>query len=195
MQVIGGETQLLVEQAAGGDEEAQGELLERLRPRVVLWCANRMSDRLRAKTHPEDLAQEVLLALHKALPSLEIRGDRGAFLGWVFKVAENRIRDLANYHGAQKRQTIEPRSFHQTSPSLAAARSEMTEKLLQAMAGLTEDYRQVIQLRKLEELGVEEVAQIMKRSTGATHTLYWRAIEALRGEMRKQGSLPAEFEI
>ena len=32
--------------------------MERLRPRVVLWCANRMSEKLRSKTHPEDMAQE-----------------------------------------------------------------------------------------------------------------------------------------
>ena len=60
------------------------------------------------------------------------------------------------------------------------------------MQELREDYRKVIQLRKLEERDIEEVAELMGRSPGATHTLYWRALEALRTEMKKRGSLPEE---
>ena len=106
--MIGGETQLLVERAAGGDAIAQGDLLERLRPRLVLWCANRMAAALRAKVQPEDVAQEVLLALHKALPAFEARGGRAGFLRWVFRIAENRIRDLVDHHGALTVQDVFP---------------------------------------------------------------------------------------
>ena len=35
-------------------------LLERLRPRLVLWASARMSPGLRAKLEPEDAAQEIL---------------------------------------------------------------------------------------------------------------------------------------
>ncbi|MDJ0973235.1 MAG: RNA polymerase sigma factor [Planctomycetota bacterium] len=191
--MIGGETQLLVERAATGDEEAQGELLERLRPRLVLWCAGRMSKKLRAKVQPEDVAQEVLLALHKALPALDTSGGRKAFLKWVFRVAENRVRDIAGHHGALKRKTVPPRSFAQTSPSLAAARAEMIGELRAALDELPEDYRTVIQLRRLEEREIDDVAAKMDRSPGATHTLYWRAVAALRDQMKKRGTLQADI--
>ena len=186
--MIGGETQLLVERAADGDEGAQGELLERLRPRIVLWCSNRMSQRLRSKLEPEDAAQEVLLALHKALPALDTTGGRGAFFRWVFRVAENRIRDLAKHHDRIKRQTVEPRSFSQTSPSVAAQRAEQITEIRRAMEELPEDYRRVIQLCRLEERSTADVAKEMDRSVGATHTLYWRAVAALRDLMRKRGA-------
>lgn len=191
--MIGGETQLLVERAARGDDEAQGELLERLRPRLVLWCAGRMSQKLRAKVQPEDVAQEVLVALHKALPALDTSGGRRAFLKWVFRVAENRVRDIAGHHGALKRKTVPPRSFAQTSPSVAAARAELIGELRAALDELPSDYREVIQLRRLEEREIGEVAETMGRSTGATHTLYWRAVAALRERMQRRGTIPDDL--
>lgn len=192
MKLVGGETQVLVDQAVGGDQHAKGELLERLRPRLVLWCGARMSQRLQAKAQPDDVTQEVLLALHKALPRFVPRRD-STFLSWVFRIAENRIRDLADYHGALKRKTLEPRSFSQVAPSVLAARAEMTDKVLRAIESLSEDHRQVIQLRALEEQPFDEVARILHRSRGAVNTLYWRALDALRSEMRKQGTMPAEM--
>ncbi len=69
--------------------------LEMERSRLVLWCASRMSQKLRAKVQPEDVTQEVLVALHKALPALDTSGGRRAFLKLVFRVAENRVRDFA----------------------------------------------------------------------------------------------------
>lgn len=194
-QVIGGETQLLVKQAAGGDQEAVGLLLERLRPRLVLWCGSRMSSRLRAKVQPEDVAQEVLIALHKALPGFEVKESREAFLGWVFTIAENRIRDFVDYHEALKRKTIPPRSFSQTSPSIAAARTEAAGRLLVAMDSLSSDYRQVIQLRRLEEREFDQIADVMGRSRGAAHTLYWRAMEALREIVQKDENMPTDMSL
>ena len=193
--MIGKETQLLVERAVAGDDAAVGELLEHLRPRIVLWCARRMSPKLRSKVEPEDAAQEVLLALHKALPSFNAAGGRRAFLGWVFTIANNRIRDLVDHHGALKRKTVIPRSFHQTSPSMAAGRVELIQRLREALDELTDDHREVIHLRRIEERDVEEVAQILGRSKSATHSLYWRAMDALRGAMERRGPLPDDMSL
>ena len=102
--------------ALQGDGEARGELLERLRPRLVLWASTRMSPALRAGLDPEDAAQEVLLSVHKSLD--QFRGDTAqAFRAWLFTVAENRLRDLADHAGALKRQPPSRMSFSQTSPT------------------------------------------------------------------------------
>jgi len=175
----------LLGEALEGDEIAQGELLERLRPRLVMWATSRMSYDLKSKVDAEDIAQEVLLKLHKALPTFDGKGDR-AFFGWVFKVAENHIRDEVDYHGAKKRQrtpTIR-RSFSQTSPSMAADRTEQVQRVQQAILGLPDDYRQVIQLRRIEHQEVKEVAALMERSENAIRTLYCRALKALGAELR-----------
>lgn len=182
--MIGDETQVLIEGAIEGDHYARGDLLERLRGRIVLWCGHRMSPALRAKVQPEDAAQEVLLALHKALDGFELRGRR-EFLAWVFTIAENRIRNLVDFHGAQKRKTIEPRSFSMTSPSMAAGRMEEIRRLQDAMDELSDDHRLVIRLRRLEERSYMEIGEVMERHSAAVRALYFRALEALRGIVEK----------
>ena len=167
-----------------GDEEARGALLERLRPRLVLWASSRMSNRLRARLTAEDAAQEILLALHRSLEQFQ-GGDGRAFRAWVFTVAENRIRDLAREANALKRGTPEPRAGSQTTPSAHAMRNEAVERIRDALARLPDDYRRVIQLRRFEELEPAEVAAALERTPNAVRILYCRAIQALRKEMEK----------
>ena len=68
-------------------------------------------------------------------------------------------------------------------------RAEVIVQVRHALERLPPDYKQVIQLRRLEERSVAETAQIMKRSKGATHMLFWRAMEALRDVMQEQGAM------
>ncbi len=172
--------------AREGDAAAREALLERLRPRLVLWASARLGHALRAEAEPEDVAQEALLAVHKRLD--EFKGDdRRAFLGWVFTVAENRIRDLADRAGAEKRRRADLPRREQTTPSQAAARAELAGRLAQAVARLDEQYRQVIQMRRFEELEVTEIARRLDRSENAVRILYCRAIAALREGMKQEG--------
>ena len=175
--------------ARAGKTAARDALFDRLRPRLVLWAASRMSAALRAKYEPEDVAQEVLLAMHRSLDRFEGDSDR-AFKAWLFTVAENRIRDLVDSANALKRRTPEPRTVMQTSPSMGAARNEMTEKLREAILRLPDDYRRVIQLRRFEELDTGEVGRRMERSANAVRILYFRAISALREEMDRIPEMP-----
>ncbi len=172
--------------AREGDAAAREALLERLRPRLVLWASARLGPVLRGEAEPEDVAQEALLAVHKRLD--EFKGDdRHAFLGWIFTIAENRIRDLADRAGAEKRQRAEIPRREQTSPSQAAARGELARRLAEAVALLDGPHRQVIQMRRFEELEVKEIARRLDRSENAVRILYCRAIAALREGMKQEG--------
>ncbi len=141
-----------------------------------------MSPALRAKLEPEDVAQEVLLAAHKDLARFQGDDDR-AFLAWLFTIAENRIRDIANNLGALKRRTPTARARTQTSPSGAAARKEMAVLVREALSTLGEDHRRIIQLRRFEEMAVPEIAQRLGKSPNAVRILYCRAVKALREAM------------
>lgn len=181
------QTQRLILEALDGGPEEVGDLLEHLRPRLVLWAASRMSSGLRAKAEPEDVAQETLLAVSKAIGSFRSREDR-AFLAWLFHIAENRIRDLAAHHGAQKRQPGLRLTFSQTSPSTAAARHEQVERVRDALTRLPEDYCEVIRLRRIEERDVREIAELMGRTENAVRILYCRALKALRAALEAEGA-------
>lgn len=180
------ETTRLLVKARDGDAEAREELLERLRPRLVLWASARLGPKLRQECDPEDVAQDVLLAVHKRLDDFQGH-ERRAFLGWIFTVAENRIRDLADRVGAAKRQPGELPRHDMTSPSQAAAREELARKLAESVARLDEPHRRVIQMRRFEEMEVPEIAKAMDRSENAVRILYCRAIAALREEMKEKG--------
>jgi len=178
----GDHTVHMLRAARAGDEEATDSLFERLRPRLVLWASTRMSPALRARLDPEDAAQEILLSVHRSLHQFQGDDDR-AFKAWLFRVAENRIRDLAERAGALKRRLPEPRTVSQTSPSMGAARNEMAARLRAALTRLPDDYRRVIQLRRFEELSTEEVGARMERSANAVRILYFRAVSALREQL------------
>jgi RNA polymerase sigma-70 factor (ECF subfamily) len=180
-------TQRLILRALDGQEADRGKMLEYLRPRLVLWANSRLSGALRAKVEPDDVVQETLIAVHKSMDRFEGR-DHRAFLGWVFRIAENRIRDMADYFGAKKRQPDALVTFTQTSPSTAASRIEEVDKVAAALADLGEDHREVIRLRRFEERDVKEIGELMDRSENAVRILYCRALKALRQIMAQKES-------
>jgi RNA polymerase sigma-70 factor (ECF subfamily) len=184
--VVGDDTRSFLVRALRGGDAARNALLERIRPRLVLWAATRLSPALRAHVEPEDVAQEVLIRAHRGLDTFVGEDDR-SFLAWLFTIAENQIRDMADRVGAKKRQVAERPQHSQTSPSGRLARTESAARVLKALDLLAEDYRQVIQLRRLEEQDVAHVAQIMGRSENAVRVLYCRALQALRAAILADG--------
>ena len=182
-----GQTRQLVRAYLQGEQASFGPLLERLRPRLVLWSASRMSPLLRARLEPEDVAQEILLTIHRSID--EFRGtEERAFFAWLFRLAENRVRGLAKFFGAAKRQDPEPRSWTQTSPSSAAARTETQTRMLAAVDRLPEDYRLVLRLRRIEGRDVADTAEAMDRSPNAIRVLLCRAMKALGDALEHEQS-------
>ncbi|MCG3133475.1 MAG: ECF RNA polymerase sigma factor SigD [Planctomycetes bacterium] len=175
----------LLADARGGDASARSELLDALRARLVLWCASRMSPALRAKIEPEDLAQETLIAIHRDLDGFDGR-ERAAFYAWVFRIAENRIRDAADRAGADKRREREIPRPPVTTPGTSAARREAVQRLSDAIGRLPEDHRRVVCMRRFEEKSYEEIAAALGRTETAARVLYCRALKSLRAELGEE---------
>jgi RNA polymerase sigma-70 factor (ECF subfamily) len=70
-----------------------------------------------------------------------------------------------------------------STPSVHFDHLERELRLAEALARLPDDYRQVILLRNFEGLAHEEVAQRMKRGTGAVRMVWVRALARLRAEL------------
>jgi len=51
------------------------------------------------------------------------------------------------------------------------------------MGRLSDDYRQVILWRQVENLAFEEMAQRLGRSIDAVRKLWWRALQSLQKEL------------
>jgi len=192
------ETARLLGAALVRDSDALGDLLERLRPRVVLWVATRLSAELKARIEAEDVAQLVLLSVYTGFGRFAGR-ERSQLFAWVFSIAENRIRDVARHFGAAKRAhegesdfeaelaraRSGARTFSRTSPSQAAARTEALDRMHLALATLPAMQQAILRLRDLELRTYEEIVETMGlASTGAARTLRCRALIALREAMQ-----------
>lgn len=175
-------TARLIDRAIHDQDGDRGELLERLRARLLLWAAGQLRGELGDKVEADDVAQDVLLAVHRSFDGFQGKTP-GEFLSWVFRIAENRLKDIAAHHGALKRKLPEPRSFTQTTPSERVSRAEQLGRVAGAIERLSEDYRRVIQLVRFEERSAEDAGKVMERSANAVRILYFRAIRALRDEL------------
>ena len=174
-----GDTQGLLLRHLGGDGSALDDLLETLRPRLVAWATGQLSPELRKAYDREDVAQEILLAVHRGIEGFR-GGDLRAFYSWVYSIGRNTIRDLADRQGALKRRLPEPKSFSQTSPSQPASRRERAQRGLTALERLDDDARAVIVLRVIEDRPIAELSELWRCSPNAARIRCFRALEQLR---------------
>jgi RNA polymerase sigma-70 factor (ECF subfamily) len=114
-------------------------------------------------------------------------------MGWLIRIAENEVRDQVDYQHRQRRDVSMAVPIDAGGVDLAAnIRSALTaavvteeaERLGAALGALDPDHREVIVLRKLEELSFKDVAARMGRSEDACRMLLARAMVALTLELR-----------
>jgi RNA polymerase sigma-70 factor, ECF subfamily len=171
-------TRDLWHQARAGDRAAYDRLFARHADRALLFIQARLGPKLREKVEGCDVLQDAYLAAHRAFADFEYTDD-GAFLRWLCRIIENRIRDLGDQFGAHKRQPVELPHSDPTGPSTALDRAEHRAVVARALDRLDGDYRQVLLLRYFEGLSAEEAGRRMGRSAGAVRKLTARALAEL----------------
>src|SRR6516164_5558277 len=133
-------TRTLWRQARAGDRQAYDRLFALHADRALLFIRARLGPRLRASVQSRDVLQEAYLAAHGAFERFEYT-DEGAFTRWLCRIIENRIRDLGDRLGAQKRQPVPVPRSDPTGPFTALDRAEHREKIILALDALDEDHR------------------------------------------------------
>ena len=160
-----------------GERDA-GLLYRTLAPAVLGYLrAQRVAD-------PEDVLGEVFL--HVARDVHRVRGDDEAVRRWVFAVARHRVIDEA------RRQRRRPRIGPGPGPEPATAEGEPFDPvLLAALAALTPEQREVVVLRFVADLSLENVARVTHRRISAVKSLQHRAVANLVGILSPEPSAPA----
>jgi RNA polymerase sigma-70 factor (ECF subfamily) len=182
-----GETSRLLERARGGEPRALEDLYSRLGPRLLGLIRLRLGRGLRSHLESQDILQACLLKSFERLP--ELRADNaGQAMAWLARIAENEIRDRADFHGRQRRDAgrevaLDP-AFEPVATRVKSALSEIifdeqAARLEAAIAGLTPDQREVVILRKFHDLSFAEIGERMGRSEDASRMLLARAMTAL----------------
>jgi len=186
------ESTVLLREARLGSREALGELYSRYGTRLAAFIRMRMGPDLRRRVESRDILQATLLKSFQRLGQFE-GGDGPTLMGWLVRIAENEIRDQRDYQHRQRRDVSAVESFDAGGIDIAArVRSALTaavvneeaERLGAALGAIDPDHREVIVLRKLEELSFKEVAVRMGRSEDACRMLLARAMVALTLQLR-----------
>jgi RNA polymerase sigma-70 factor (ECF subfamily) len=191
--------EVLLARARAGEVAALGQLLDSYRNYLRLLARTQMGPALRTRVEPSDLVQDALLEAHR-----DFGGFAGAtekeLLAWLRRILVRNLVDGARHHQAQVRDVHRHESLEamleessnalghalagpDETPSAQANRREQCVLVADAMERLPPDYREVLELRNLQHLPFEEVAEKMGRKPGAVRMLWTRAVEKLSQEM------------
>ena len=146
--------------------------------------------RVQGSAEPEDLTSEVFFS---ALSRIEtFRGDEGQFRSWVFTIAHNRLVD------ERRARARRPLAVEHDGAELAsdrtggdveeeALRRLSTERVRALCERLVPDQRDVLLLRMVAGLGVEQTAEALDKTQGAVKALQHRAVASLRRLIEREG--------
>jgi RNA polymerase sigma-70 factor (ECF subfamily) len=159
--------------AQSGDQAAVGLLYRAYNPALVRFFAGR------APAVKEDLAQEVWLSVAASLGTFA--GDEGQFRAWLFTIARRRTIDHWRMVRRRPAEVVDesldiPQREQPDRLDIQAAISELT-------AGLSAEQAEVVLLRVVAGLTVEQVAEIVGKSPGAIRVMQHRALRRLAAQI------------
>ena len=168
----------LVDAARRGEDEAWRALFDEYYPRLPGF----MRARLRDDALAEDLTAEVFLDAFRGLPRFQWRGK--PFGAWLFKVARNRLR--MHFRSESRR----PDACAEVPAAMPAHTPEpgLALEIEETLGGLSDDYREAIELGYVLGLTGQEAAAAMGRSHGSFRMLLHRAVQAFKRDF--SGDLP-----
>lgn len=153
--------------------------------RTLIWTehAGQVTAFLTARgaREPEDLASEVFIDLFAALPRFE--GDAAALRGFLFSIAYRRLVDeLRSRTRRGRSEELDEGSDPRRAPSAAeeAERRLGDAAALRMLDALPPDQRDVLTLRIVADLPIEQVARILGKRPDAVKQLQRRGLERLR---------------
>jgi len=159
-----------------GDSEAFAFFYDQYMTRVYRFVYIRVSD----KNVAQDLTQDIFL---KVWQHLVDQKDIKSFPAFIFKIARNAVID--HYRQSQKQslplefasESEEPYSDEKTE---GIDRDIDLQVLLETLKQLKEEYQEVLLLRYVEDLSIEDIAQIMQKDKNNVRVLLHRALSKLK---------------
>ena len=153
---------------------------------IYEWLAPAVAGYLRAQgaDEPDDLASEVFLRVFSGCASFS--GTEAQFRSWVFTIAHSRLVDARRAKSrAPEMRVLEEECLEGECPSTMGAEDEAMDRLAVTEAGellgtLTSDQRDVLALRLIGQMSVEETATALQKPPGAVKSLQRRALATLR---------------
>ncbi len=174
----------LIGRARKGDRAAFGILVERYQRRVVGVA-------LAMVHNPDDateLAQEAFIRAYENLPRFE---ERSSLSTWLYRIVANLAIDFRRREGrhvvlrGEEAETEIGKLPSQSGDAFVhTVRSELSDRINDALSELTPEHRTVILLREVEGLSYDEISDIMHIPKGTVMSRLHYARGRLRARLR-----------
>ena len=176
----------LVVKAQQGDKLAFASLYEQYSPLVYRFLRRRLDG---ADEVVEDLAEDVFVKVYEKLDRYVERGL--PFTAWLYRIAHNHLVDYLRSLPRMTASSLDEVAEVPERAAAAAFRRVLDRQSLEpAVARLTSDQRQTIELRFMEGMSVAETAASMGRSDEAVKKLQARALTNLRRHLAPPAPTP-----
>jgi RNA polymerase sigma-70 factor, ECF subfamily len=166
-----------------GEEWAVAVLYRDLHPRLARYLE------VREPRAAQDLEGEVWLAIAQGIA--QFSGGEAPFRAWVFSIARRR---LADYRRTAARRATVPVSAEQLDRAVGHGPEAIVLEDISAAAAaafvaatLSADQAEIVLLRVLGGLSVEQVAGLVGKRPGTVRVLQHRALRRLHAELVKAG--------
>ena len=174
----------LVQRCRHGDDLAWEALVRRYHGRIhaVAYHYLRNADEAR------DMTQEIFIRIYQQLPSFR-RGDR--FVPWMIRVARNATIDRLRRRKARPPLSDVPAdgglplAAAGPTPEESSLEESRRELLYRAMDGMSEKSREILLLKEIQGLKVEEISRMLRLPTGTIKSRASRARVELASRVRR----------
>ena len=136
---------------------------------------------------PDGLTNDVFVQVHRNLAAFE--GDAQGFRSWLFTIAHHRMIDdrrRSSRQPAVQREIAVDEDVGQGDVEEDAFAVLANDEVRELLAVLSPDQRDVVLLRIVADLSVEDVARLLGKREGAIKALQHRALASLRRHLDVQ---------
>ncbi len=175
--------------AADGDKAAFEKLVtkhERLVSTCIYSVVNNPDDVL-------DISQEVFLKVYRSLSSFKGESE---FSTWIYRIAKNcaydfvrkkRINSTSIDSSGEENEGFDiPDTSDRNNPEKSALESERSALLWNAISKLSQEHREIIILRDMNDYSYEQLAEALSIEVGTVKSRLFRAREALKKILIKE---------
>lgn len=176
-----------------GSMAVLGKLFEEHRPRLVAMVRRRMDSKLAQRTDPEDVVSDAFFIARRRHGELKQDGSLSPY-AWLYRIVVDCLIEKYRDGTRQKRDfqrdlplpdgsspDVAASLIHSaSSPSQAAAKREMAERMQKALDLLTRRDRDVLCMRHYDQLTHRDAAEVLGITEIAATLRYVRALDRLR---------------
>ena len=179
----------LVTRAQQGDRQAFNLLVVKYQRKL----SRLLSRFIRDQAEVEDVTQEAFIKAYRALPAF--RGD-SAFYTWLYRIGINTAKNYLMAMGRRAPTSTEvgaeeAEGFEEgeqlrdiNTPESVLLSNEIAETVNSTIEQLPEELRRAIQMREIEGMSYEDIAQAMDCPIGTVRSRIFRAREAIAERLR-----------